>query len=172
MSTSIAARHARMFEYERWCTPRVIDSLRRAEQHVKQAGLASLAPPLGRAIEIFGHAQAAKRLWLSRVSTLAQFPSDGLFPVWPLERSEQEAMEVDSLWGSFVGGLDDAAAERVVQYTSTEGKPYESVLSDILSHVVNHATYHRGQIAMLVAQTGTKPTSTDLIAMVAKSRAG
>lgn len=52
---------------------------------------------------------------------------------------------------------------------STEGVKYESTVLDILTHVVNHSTYHRGQIASLIAATGTKPAVTDYIALTRRN---
>jgi len=155
----------RLFEYEALCTPRVTDALRRADAAVRESGLAALAPPLERAIEIFAHIQAAKQLWLSRVSDLATFPEDGVFPVWALEKSERIATEMDKLWSAFVARQTTQTLDAPVPYTSTEGVKYESTLSDILTHVVNHGTYHRGQIALLIAQSGSKPTPTDFVAL-------
>jgi uncharacterized damage-inducible protein DinB len=39
-----------------------------------------------------------------------------------------------------------------------------NLLAPILQHVVNHSTYHRGQIATMLRQLGTKAIPTDLIA--------
>jgi len=157
-------RFRRLFEYEVWCTPRLLDSLKRADAAVKETGLAALVPPLDRAIEIFCHVQGAKQVWLSRASSLVEFPRDGVFPVWDIERAAREAADADRLWTTFMSGLDEAAIDRIVHYTSTEGVAYASTLADILTHVVNHGSYHRGQIALLVAQTGTKPSATDHVA--------
>jgi uncharacterized damage-inducible protein DinB len=44
------------------------------------------------------------------------------------------------------------------------GQPFAQPLWQMLQHVANHSTYHRGQIATMLRQLGTKATSTDLIA--------
>lgn len=157
-------RFERLFEYEAGCTPLVLGSLRVADMHVRDAGLAALAAPLERAIAVFSHAQAARQLWLSRVSDLAAFPADGVFPVWNLDTCEVNARAMDDAWRGFVRGLGAAGLARAVRYTSTEGRAYESAVEDILTHVVNHSSYHRGQIAHLLAQTGTRPAVTDFVA--------
>ena len=61
--------------------------------------------------------------------------------------------------------LDDRALERVIEYKSTAGVPGASVLWHMLQHVVNHSTYHRGQVTTMLRQLGaTPPTAMDLIA--------
>jgi uncharacterized damage-inducible protein DinB len=66
---------------------------------------------------------------------------------------------------TFFAGLDMDGVSRVVEYTSMAGHPMQSVLWHMLQHVVNHATYHRGQVTTLLRQLGAAPpTSMDLIA--------
>lgn len=161
-----AEYYARLFDYEARCTDLVMRSLQEARQTVEQLGLASLAAPYERAVAIFCHIQAARRLWLHRVAPDATtFPPDGLFPVWELRKAEREAKELDGLWSAYITSLPGKDLSRAVAYKSTEGLAYDSTLADILTHVVNHSTYHRGQIANLVAATGTKPEVTDFIAL-------
>lgn len=52
---------------------------------------------------------------------------------------------------------------RTIDYTNSKGKQYQNVLSDILVHLVNHGTYHRGQIAMELRNIGLEPIPTDYI---------
>ena len=51
-------------------------------------------------------------------------------------------------------------------YKTTEGKPYSNVLSDMLLHLANHSSYHRGQIATLLRQSRAVPQSTDFILFI------
>src|SRR6185295_16865846 len=114
------------------------------------------------AVEIFCHIQAARQVWLHRLMPDKQpFPADGVFPVWPLDDAALAVQRMDTVWGAYAAALNDAELARVCRYTSTEGKPWTTPVADILTHVLNHSTYHRGQIASLVAATGIKPPSTD-----------
>ncbi|RYE14391.1 MAG: damage-inducible protein DinB, partial [Sphingobacteriales bacterium] len=49
-------------------------------------------------------------------------------------------------------------------YTNTQGKTYTNTVLQILTHVVNHATYHRAQIATDMRQHSLEPLMTDYIA--------
>lgn len=166
---SNASHWPRLFEYEARCTELVLTSLRQSQQAIEHLGLASLAAPYERAIAIFCHIQAARRLWLHRVAPdRTGFPESGVFPIWPLEQAMREAREMDGLWSAYVAGVGSNDLAKPVRYTSTEGVAYESSLADVLTHVVNHSSYHRGQIASLVAATGVKPAVTDYIAVTRK----
>jgi uncharacterized damage-inducible protein DinB len=53
--------------------------------------------------------------------------------------------------------------ERVVDYRDTKGNSHRNRVRDIFLHVVNHSTYHRGQLALLLGQEQKQPPSTDYI---------
>ena len=61
--------------------------------------------------------------------------------------------------------MDDRALERVIEYKSTVGVQGASPLWQMLQHVVNHSTYHRGQVTTMLRQMGAAPPKAmDLIA--------
>ncbi|MBL7865765.1 MAG: damage-inducible protein DinB, partial [Cyclobacteriaceae bacterium] len=53
--------------------------------------------------------------------------------------------------------------EKVVQYTNTKGQSFSNTVRDILFHVANHTTHHRGQIISDFRQSGIQPLVTDFI---------
>jgi uncharacterized damage-inducible protein DinB len=72
--------------------------------------------------------------------------------------------ELESNLHTFIFSLTSSQLERVIKYRNTEGVAFEGPLWPMLQHVVNHGSYHRGQIATLLRQLGSKAISTDLIA--------
>jgi uncharacterized damage-inducible protein DinB len=64
----------------------------------------------------------------------------------------------------FVGSLGEANLHRRFKYRTFDGQEMESAFAHMLQHVVNHATYHRGQVTTMLRQLGTPaPESQDLI---------
>ena len=59
--------------------------------------------------------------------------------------------------------LDTADLLSPIAYTNSQGQPFANTAGDILFHVINHSTYHRGQIALLFRQNGMEPLVTDYI---------
>lgn len=169
---STPAHFAALFDYEFRCTDLVLASLRAARRSVDELGLASLAAPYDRGVAIYCHIQAARRLWLHRIAPhLTPFPPQGVFPIWPIEEAEIDSRQVDGLWRTYMNALKQEGGPKLdspIRYSSTEGVNYESTLADILTHVVNHSSYHRGQIANMVASAGAKPAVTDYIALTRK----
>ena len=54
--------------------------------------------------------------------------------------------------------------EQAIDYRSTRGDAFTTPLWQQLQHVVNHSSYHRGQVVTLLRQLGVDPIGTDLIA--------
>jgi uncharacterized damage-inducible protein DinB len=71
--------------------------------------------------------------------------------------------EVEQELNHFVAAQDSAGLEQRIDYRNTKGDAFSNLLWEMLLHLVNHSTYHRGQVTTLVRQLGTKPASTDLI---------
>jgi uncharacterized damage-inducible protein DinB len=65
---------------------------------------------------------------------------------------------------SFVEALGPAGLSRVLEYKSMSGQPATSAHWQMIVHVVNHGSYHRGQLATMMRQLGATPAeSTDMI---------
>lgn len=63
----------------------------------------------------------------------------------------------------FIRGAELGDPERVFEYTNMKGRRCRYNLRSVLQHVVNHSTYHRGQVTTQLRALGAKPLSTDLL---------
>ncbi len=151
-----------LLEYHYWARDRVLDA-------VEALSAAQFTKDLGSSFksvrDTLAHTYFAEWAWYCRWtgnSPTAALPAD-MFPnVGTLRRawSEQEA-KVRAL----VGALSDDGVNRVIEYKLLSGQPGKSVLWHMLQHVVNHASYHRGQVTTMLRQLGAAPAkSMDLIA--------
>jgi uncharacterized damage-inducible protein DinB len=75
-------------------------------------------------------------------------------------REAQKAM--DGWFVSYADALPGAKQEEVVNFRFIGGGPGAMTRRDILLHVANHGTYHRGNVASMMYQAGTPPPTTDL----------
>jgi uncharacterized damage-inducible protein DinB len=65
----------------------------------------------------------------------------------------------------FIESLGPAGLSRVIEYKTMSGQPGASAYWQMIVHVVNHGSYHRGQVATMLRQLGATPAqSTDMIA--------
>ena len=76
-------------------------------------------------------------------------------------RTELAAVEADRR--VFLDGLSDEALQRPFAYTLLSGAEAAQPLRDVLLHVVNHSTYHRGQAAAMLRRLGQAPPATDYL---------
>jgi uncharacterized damage-inducible protein DinB len=123
-------------------------------------GLAASPGADPRALEYFAHIVGTEHRWLTRI--------DGRTPayaIWPKltvdECTELAAQNVRELRETLKGDL-----ERVVAYRNSAGLDLRSTVEDILTQVMLHGAYHRGQVSLLVRQGGGEPAPTDFIAFV------
>lgn len=138
----------RLFAYDDWANRETL------------AALQALASPPPRALGWLDHVLAAEVLWLSR---LRGEPSP--LAVWPELAFEQRARHLDELrdaWAALLDGLRPEGLAREIAYTNSQGEPWTSRVEDVLTHVVTHSAYHRGQIASALRAAGHEPPYTDL----------
>ncbi len=116
-----------------------------------------------RAISLFGHLVAARRLWLFRLGILPTPPAT-FFPTnLELSQIAQQWQETHQQWADYLAGLTNKALDQVFEYQSSDSGRFRNVMEDILTQLFGHSWYHRGQIAMLVRQAGGQPVVTDFI---------
>jgi uncharacterized damage-inducible protein DinB len=59
--------------------------------------------------------------------------------------------------------LPASRLSEVAEYMNTKGETWRYPLWQQLLHVINHSTYHRGQVTTLLRQVGATPAITDLL---------
>jgi len=63
----------------------------------------------------------------------------------------------------FVAGITDASLQQPLKYVNLKGQPFEYPLGRAMQHLVNHGSYHRGQVTNFLRQLGAQPVATDLL---------
>lgn len=106
------------------------------------------------------HVVVAQHLWLHRIEGLPA-PDLKLWGTYNLDSIEEMANAIGARWINFIERNDEF--DRKLVYHNYTGDPYTNNVEHIMIHVVNHGTYHRGQVAMLLRQKGFKPVNTDFI---------
>ncbi|MEJ6982131.1 DinB family protein [Pedobacter sp. P351] len=108
---------------------------------------------------LFSHVLNAQHIWTCRIK--GTLPFYQRFQIHTKQSFQSLHTEnIENLYA-----LLDTDLERIVKYSNTEGGYFESKISDILFHLVNHSTYHRAQIAMNFRLNGIQPPVTDFITL-------
>ena len=53
--------------------------------------------------------------------------------------------------------------EKRIDYENSEGRLFNNTVQDILFHIINHSTHHRGQISTDFRQNGLEPLQLDYV---------
>ena len=80
----------------------------------------------------------------------------------PFAELRDAQKSIDAWYVRYADSLAEPACEEVLNFTFIGGGAGSMSRSDILFHVVNHATYHRGHIAGMIYQIPAHPPTTDL----------
>lgn len=110
------------------------------------------------------HTYSAEWIWHCRWT--GQSPSGLLDPAaFPdLLSLKQTWTGHEAKMRALIGRLDQTGLDRVHQYRLMNGDPGETIFWQMLQHVVNHASYHRGQVTTMLRQLGAPaPASQDMI---------
>ena len=114
-------------------------------------------------VDTLAHTFAADRIWLERIqgNVRSTFISaeDRCLPrlatAWPM---------VHAQWKQWAAALTDQDFLGKAAYRDMKGNPHETPLWQIVLHLVNHATHHRGQVSGFIRAMGYAPPPLDLIA--------
>jgi uncharacterized damage-inducible protein DinB len=112
------------------------------------------------------HLLLTDRIWLRRLTGTGEHP-DRLDAILFDDRRAllRARLAEDARLSNFVAGRSEADLTQPVEYRTTSGKPYSQPLQDILLHLFNHQTHHRGHAhACCSIVTGSEPPSLDLLA--------
>lgn len=107
---------------------------------------------------LLSHILAAHHIWNSRI--LAKKPH---YEVWPtISVMDCAAIDKDNIQTS-LKILDEFDLKQIIFYQNSKAQEFNNSVQDILFHVINHSTYHRGQIAKEFRNMGIEPENTDYI---------
>jgi uncharacterized damage-inducible protein DinB len=149
-----------LYLYNHWANQRALASVASlsAEEFTREMGnsFASVRDTLA-------HILGAEWIWLER--WLGRFPKALLpasdFPTVETLRRRWDTVRQD--YDRFLQTLTPDRLQQPLSYLNRAGEPFTYPLWQQMAHVVNHSTYHRGQITTLLRQLRAEPQSTDLL---------
>jgi uncharacterized damage-inducible protein DinB len=130
-------------EYNRWANLRLYEA---ALAMPEEAYRRPTGVFFGSLHGTLNHLLLADRIWLKRLTGEGEHP-DRLDAILYDNRRDLlgARMAEDARLLAVVGGYTEADLDAAVAYQTTSGKPYSQALKDILLHLFNHQTHHRGQ---------------------------
>ena len=149
-----------LFAYNEWANGRVFQVLDGLSEEQFARPIASSFASLQ---DTVGHIVAVEGVWLRRWK--GESPTAA--PPWITGASRdtlrQALVAVQKERALFLADLTEERLEQPVVYRNLKGEEYRQRLGVLLQHLVNHSTYHRGQVATLLRQVGAVPPVTDYV---------
>jgi uncharacterized damage-inducible protein DinB len=151
-----------LFEYEEWANDR---TLKACATLTPDQFTRNLGSSFSSVRDTLFHIAGAQWIWSERLrgrSPAAPFDSPGAYRDVDALRALWDKVERPLI--AHIQTLSAADLGTVLEYRTLGGQESRSPMWQVLQHLANHGTYHRGQVTTLLRQLGAKPVSTDLIA--------
>jgi len=151
-----------LLDYHYWARDRVLDAVRPLDVSAftapRESSFSSIRDTLA-------HTYLAEWAWYSRWQGRSPSAFPALDQFADVESVSTAWQEIEQKVRAFVEPMSDADLTRVIPYRLLSGIEAASPVWQMVQHVVNHASYHRGQVTTMLRQAGAKPAkSMDLIA--------
>ena len=153
MNTTENFRH--LFAYNEWANRRALSALK-----------AGTATKTEKAVRALAHILIGEKMWLVRLLTGADTTRFDFWPQLSLDECEKLFEENRRVYAAFIADLTDESLDQTATYKNSRGIEYTTSYRDILTHVLFHSTYHRGQLAQSARAAEVAPAYTDYIAFV------
>ncbi|HSJ13022.1 MAG TPA: DinB family protein [Longimicrobiales bacterium] len=149
-----------LYGFNRWANERLLEAVVTLTEAQLERDLGSSFPSIR---DTLVHIMSAEWVWLQRWRGASPdaMPAEWTSLALPGIRDAWGALDQDLQ--AFLSGLQDSDLDRVISYRNLAGEPFASGLGRMLRHVVNHSTYHRGQVTTMLRQLGAAAPATDLI---------
>jgi uncharacterized damage-inducible protein DinB len=150
----------RLYDYNSWANHRTLEACAALNDEQFTRDLHSSFRSVR---DTLAHILLVEWLWLERWQGRSpdKFPPATDFPT--LESVRRRWAEVERNLLDYVAALKPQDIDRVIAHKTTAGVLQSAPLSQMLQHLANHGTYHRGQVATMLRQLDAKPIATDLI---------
>jgi uncharacterized damage-inducible protein DinB len=149
-----------LYDFNAWANHRTIDAVAALtpEQFMKPMGSS-----FSSVRDTLAHICGAEWVWLQRFlgTSPSAMPDNSQFA--DLGSLREHWAPTGSQLLKFVRGLTQDDLNRVLEYKTMKFGVYKNPLWQSMQHVVNHGTYHRGQVTTMLRQHGAQPIPTDLM---------
>jgi len=150
-----------LYEYNEWANDHLLGVASGLSADDLSAGRGA---SFGSVLSSFAHIAAAQINWLERWTT-----GRNQTPTLELQKMPDLGIVRDSFLAShtglrdFVAGLSDERLEAPLEFRDSRGAQYSPPLWQLMTHVANHGTHHRGEIALMLTGAGHSPGDIDFL---------
>jgi len=140
-----------MMDHLYWADERILDSLEESKTKNKEL------------LKLTRHIAVAERVWLSRLQGNSSLHYSLWEEVEDLTTVRTMFEENAELYRVYIEELEEFDLDKMIDYANQSGVPFRTSIRDILSQVLLHGQYHRGQINQALRMESAKPVQVDYI---------
>ncbi|WP_420743558.1 DinB family protein [Priestia aryabhattai] len=154
-----------LYDYHVWANQKIFDRLKELSEDIYEKEIQSIFPSISK---VMVHIYVSDNIWLDFMSgekfdevyTLADKLREQM-ETKRIEEVETMFFDLSDQYKAFLNRQEDMETAIVLE-TRFAGR-LETRLSDLIQHVVNHGTYHRGNITAMLRQLGHPGVMTDYV---------
>lgn len=137
--------------YNVWATKRILDVILAMPEEKQMAELPSSFTSLFKTVL---HMLDAESIWWQRMkmNERINIPSENFNGT--MKEVADGLLQQSKLWEEWVSNASDLSLDHVFQYYNTKKEHFKMPVYQMLHHVFNHGTYHRGQLVNMLRQLG------------------
>lgn len=146
-----------LLAYHVWANQKLVDHLKTLPHEIFTKKIDSVFPTIS---HTFDHMLSVDHVWWARMN--------GETPEQIEEHVYKNCEELENALEEYKSAVDvffqkHVNVSRVIVYKNTKGQEFQQTILETIQHIVNHGTYHRGNIASMIRHLGYSSTSTDYI---------
>lgn len=146
-----------MLQYDYWANMKLLAHVENLSEDLFHKRMNSVFPSIA---ETFYHIYRGQRIWIKRcIPDLAV--NESITSFQNINEAKTSFTELHSIMIDSIELHYDKLSE--VAYQNTKGTTFKNHIDEIMLHLANHGTYHRGNIASMIRECGYNGTSTDYI---------
>ncbi|PZE21477.1 DinB family protein [Paenibacillus xerothermodurans] len=143
------------YQYHHWATQQILDHLEEVPNVAFTEPVTNVFPSIR---DTLFHIYSVDLLWYKRITSDTSEAEGDVF-----EDTTDAKQRIYGLERQMVNYIRDQKEKRTVNYYNSSGESLTNTLGEIIDHLVNHGTYHRGNVASALRQLGYEGKSTDYI---------
>ncbi len=136
-----------LYHYETWANQKIIESIE------------SYAPNDQQILRLFSHILSSQTIWLQRLNHQSTLQS--AWQVLAVEECKLQMHQNHQMLMEFLDKTENFSQK--IDYKNTKGECFTNTVYEILTHLFNHSSYHRGQIVFCLKNYTHELPVTDLI---------
>ena len=147
--------------YNFWANQKLLDVILKLDENMQQQIVASSFPNLYATVL---HMWDTESAWWQRMKLHEKIivPSENFNPT--MQETVNGLLQQNKLWEDWVNNASLPALEHVFAYQNSKREQFKQPVYQMIHHVFNHGTYHRGQLVTMLRALGVdKIPQTDFI---------